>query len=150
MGIKVIQYHPNLFGFWELEEDNELIYVFAGSSIIDPNQGVLIKYLINTKENQNYGIVYFTPVKDGPARIVDIVDGKVVITTISGVVYAFDVSTGRFFSLVNEEFLPVDFGDQLAPIPFKEGDIDILTNPTITTKITPLSSATANPTNPYP
>jgi hypothetical protein len=152
----VITDEYTFWNFWLLEENNEQVYVFAGATNNDPSQGVLIKYSIKLNEDKRRGVVYFTPINDGPTRIVDIVDGKLITVTLHGMEYAFDVENEQLFEFDHNktEFSPINPIYQAQPIEFKESETDTLVSPTIsptvTQTITHLPSATPPPIVPYP
>ncbi|MBN1149044.1 MAG: hypothetical protein JXA78_17430 [Anaerolineales bacterium] len=137
--------------YWYLEKGSEQVYVFAGVMNADPAQGVLVKYSIKPEINQTTGLVYFTPVKDGSNRIVDLIDGKLIIITLSGLEYGFSVLEGKIYTFDHTKivFTPLDTEDLVEPIPFQEDKFDPFASPTITIthtpSITPLPSLTPLP-----
>ena len=137
--------------YWYLDKGSEQIYVFAGFMNADPTQGVLIKHSINPEINQTTGSVYFTPVKDGSNRIVDLIDGKLIIITSSGLEYGFSVLDGKLYNFDHTKivFTLLDPEYLVEPIPFQENKFDPFTSPTITIthtiSITPLPSLTPLP-----
>lgn len=137
--------------YWCYENDSEQIYVLAGVMNADPAQGVLVKYSIKPEINQTNGLVYFTPLKDGSNRIVDLIDGKLIIITSSGLEYGFSVLDGKLYNFDHTKlvFALLDPEYLVEPIPFQEVKFDPFASPTITIthtpSITPLPSLTPLP-----
>lgn len=137
--------------YWYYENDSEQIYVLAGVMNADPAQGVLVKYSIKPEINQTNGLVYFTPLKDGSNRIVDLIDGKLIIITSSGLEYGFSVLDGKLYNFDHTKivFTLLDPEYLVEPIPFQEDKFDPFASPTITIthtpSITPLPSLTPLP-----
>lgn len=108
--------------YWYYENDSEQIYVLAGVMNADPAQGVLVKYSIKPEINQTIGLVYFTPLKDGSNRIVDLIDGKLIIITSSGLEYGFSVLDGKLYNFDHTKivFTLLDPEYLVEPIPFQD------------------------------
>jgi hypothetical protein len=123
-------------------EDRLQIYVFAGALAHESSQGVLVIYSNDPISNISEGVVYKTPVKDGHARILDFITSKVVFTTLSGVVFAFDPSTGQFFTTMNGDFTPISTDTTSKPVPYStKPGIELEMRPAFAPTISPLPTA---------
>lgn len=131
--------------YWRFDLKDQRMYVFAGSERDDQSMGVIVKLVTSLDGKIIEGLVF--PISNGPARIVDVIDEKVVIVTIGGLAIAFDVNSGNFYHVVNGKIgEPLSDGLSSSPTPYQQIPIlDESITPTITPTITPLPTP-----NPYP
>lgn len=91
---------------WYMEEDNRIIRVFAGAqkgdgavSLEKPWPGlvaIVVSMPGTNKFISSEGGIYWTPVKDGPVRIID-ADGKhLTLLSENGQIFVFDVTSRQF------------------------------------------------------
>lgn len=131
--------------YWWIDLKDQRMYIFSGSEREDQSIGVIVKLVTDLNRKFIEGLVY--PISNGPTRIVDVIDEKVVVVTIGGLAIAFDVNTENFFNVTNGEIDgPLSNGLQSSPTPYQQIPIhDESITPTIAPTITPLPTP-----NPYP
>lgn len=143
-----VPYPSDLFNFenyWWTDLSDRRIYLFAGSERQNQSAGVVVKIITDLDGTLISGSTVPIPFPGGEARIVDLLDGKVVVVTLGGIAIAFDVDTGQFNEIVNGDSTK-STGIQVTPTPYQQISMPEDSNtPTIAPTYTRLPTI-----NPYP
>jgi len=83
---------------WQGRIGSEYVRVFAGAYLGDPSQGVVLVQRVSEDlwHAPTPGALKAAPVKSGALRVVSVVDGRVTLSSASGLALDFDIATQTF------------------------------------------------------
>ena len=106
--------------YWVYKDAEKSILIYAGAEFQNPEQGVIVKFTIpSTSTEWPDGIVYLTPLKGGPVRIIEAYDSKIILATAYGMAWAFQVDEELFYDRWLIEEVASQNIELLEPVPYE-------------------------------